>query len=218
MIAEKQHSPRSSDVDAIRHEAIRMRLLSQEWAGDSLTELTQALVKLNTLPPSLSHQQYETYLSLILANLDKFTAAAHAASSFTNVIEEERKQISLHVAKANQAILEEQKQVQHLTQQLEREKRHVDRRAQYDALAKLILEHPSCDKSQKELQDAQNDAATVTAQIQSLEQTKDTVRKELLLLAHCTSELGETVQNLSSMISDQHKRPAHTPEPMDTSL
>lgn len=172
------------------------------------------VVSLSALP--LSTPPDPSSAQKILLLLDRFSSAAQTAARFSSVISSERQHVISETARLRACAAAEARDVVELRGVLAREKRLVDRRSQYDALANLILDCPTLESSREELKHIVTQAERVERDTEALEETKENVSKELRLLVHCAASLDRFSKHLTTLVQELPKENAA--DHMDTSV
>lgn len=198
----------SADIDTVRREATRKRLLSQEWAGNSLHELVTTVSTLATLKPDASTTLYQTHLGDALSLCDLMGMAAETAATSIQIIADERLQLAKHTADTDACVAREEVEVQRLRKLLERERRVVDHRKQLDALANVILEYPTRAKFARRLEHAHTAARNVDRHIHQIADVRSILSKDLTLLFSCASSVHHSAKQFSHLVNDKAQQRA----------
>eukprot|EP00177_Eucheuma_denticulatum_P007379 GFKZ01013426.1.p1 GENE.GFKZ01013426.1~~GFKZ01013426.1.p1 ORF type:complete len:218 (+),score=54.30 GFKZ01013426.1:173-826(+) len=175
-------------------EAAYKRIQAQEWVGTALDELCAAMGDLHAAVTSerTAESPAASISSLVgpgLAHCDSVSLASQLAAGHTAVCATECQDWKQNLGALQAEIVAEEAAVRQLRDTLEREKKLAERRAQYEAVAKVILKEPSVEESEKELNEAKAALENVEDSIRSIEKVKEGMSKELRLFWHCTSGL-----------------------------
>lgn len=212
MVVEKSNTT-SAELDAIRQESVRKRILSQEWAGQTIDHLSSALALLQAQPPR-SLDEYVQKLPSVLDYLDILSAASEAAAASVSVTHAEKEHIINQTSEVEKQIKVETEKVLALRKELAREKKMAERRSEYDAMSSLILRWADCDSSLKRKQEAMAESDRVSKDVERLAGVKDSIAKEVRLLLHCADGLQKSCIEIADMVEDSEPQAG---DAMDTS-
>lgn len=216
MAIDRQIHANASDIDAVRQEAVRKRLVSREWAANTLQDLTKALCDIHALASDVPSAAFEPKLADVLNLLDALKSSSETAAASVSIMTLERQQLASETAVIESEVAQAEIDVKHLRKVLEREKRQQDRRKQYEAVAKLILEWPECEQSRVLVQEAKKEENQVVGEIHELEGVKETLSKEMCLLLHCAAGLERSSEVLATLVGADDIQ-ATDEDAMDTS-
>lgn len=184
----------ATENDFNPQEAAYKRIQSQEWVGTALNDLCAKigyLYAVVTNEPAAGTQKpsISSIVGPSLVYCDNISLASQLAAGHAAVCASECEDWKQDLRMLQSEIGEEEATVGRLRDTLEKEKRLAERRAQYEALAKVILQEPSVEESEKELNGAKAALEKVEESIKSIEKVKEGMSKELRLFWHCTSGL-----------------------------
>lgn len=205
-----------SEMDAMRHEAMRKRLLSQQWASTTIENLTNNVAKLHAQSPTAS-ENYSSSVETILSQLDTLSAAAEAAAASADVLTVEREEVARETESIAAQVTKEEQEVMALRKMLEKERKLRNQRKQHDALAGVILAWPDMEQGKTDLKEAEKERMLVGKEIEELTKAKELVSKELRLLVHCATGLEVSAGRLSGLVGEGGDGIADDGDTMDTS-
>lgn len=193
MAVEKQPQMATTDIseiEAVRREAIRKRVLAEEWAGPAVRNLTKAVAQMHSQAPNtITRTDYAALAEVILNLCDQIGVAAEVAAASIHVAGNERFELATQMADIEAEVAREEIEVERLRKVLERERKQAERRRQYEAIANVILTEPEPKDSQKRLDGANQELAEVEKEISQIDEMKESMSKELSLFLHCASHL-----------------------------
>lgn len=215
MAVERQRAvPTPAEMGALRAEAVRKRVLQQEWAGSAVKDLTKAVAHLHGLSPqAVTQKEHAGLIEHILCLCDQISVAAEVATASIHIAANERLELAEEISGIDAEIAREEAEVGRLRKVLEKERKQAERRAQYDALVKVILEEPEPELSQKQLDEAKEEFDRVEKELARVEEIKETMSKELSLFLHCASNLESFSTQFKELLGDTEE----TKAAMDTS-
>lgn len=192
-----------SEIDALRTEAVRKRVLQQEWAGSVMRDLTKAVTRLHSQSPqAVTPKEYGNQVEQILSLCDHLSVAAEVATASIHVAGNERLELAMEMAGIEADIAREEAEVGRLRKVLEKERKQAERRAQYEALAKVILAEPEPEVSQRQLDEAKAEFDKVGRELAKVEEVKETMSKELALFLHCASNLESCSTQFTKLLGE----------------
>lgn len=186
-------------------------MLAQEWAGTTMQDLMKAVVRLSTTNPKIAKQdECNAQIESILSLCDRLAVAAEVATASIHVAANERLELNSEMSETEADIAREEAEVDRLRKLLERERKQVERRAQYDALAKVILEEPAPEVSQKRLDEATKESDQVGKEVAKLQEVKEAMSKELTLFLHSASNLESFSATFEELLKGEHENAMDT--------
>ncbi|CDF34378.1 unnamed protein product [Chondrus crispus] len=193
-----------SEIEDVRREAIRKRVLAEEWAGSALKDLGKAVAQLHAQTPSASnYSQYVALAEKILSLCDQVSVATDVAASLIRAAGNERFELAEDVAKIEAAVSREEIEVERLHKVLARERLQAGRRKQYETIASVSLREPGLLQSQQQLDQANKELAEVEHEIAKIEETKDAMSRELSLFLHCASHLDSFSTQFATLLVEE---------------
>lgn len=193
-----------SEIEDVRREAIRKRVLAEEWAGSALKDLGKAVAQLHTQAPSASNlSKYVALAEKILSLCDQVGVAADVAAALIRAAGNERFELASEMANIEAAVRHDEIEVERLRKVLARERKQAERRMQYEALASAVLREPEPLQSQQQLDQANKELAEVEDEIAKIEETKDAMSKELSLFLHCASHLDSFSTQFATLLVEE---------------
>lgn len=193
-----------SEIESLRLEAIRKRVLGREWAGSSVHDFVKAAAKLHAQTlPTASHPDTTTLAEDMLALGDHIGIAADVAAASVHVAGSERLELATEIADVDAQVSQEEVHVQRLRKALARERKQAERRKQYEALAGIVLREPEPIESQKHLDLVNKELEEVEREMARIDETKDAMSKELSLFLHCAAHLDSFSTHFATLLVEE---------------
>lgn len=192
-----------------RHEAIRKRIQTEEWADRAMAELTKTSANLSQLlPTSATKDSVEKQIRYMLSLCDTLATAGEVGAAGEQVVRNERKECIKKKEVLKNEIGTQQNKIEELRKEIEEEKLLYRRMDGYDALARVILKEPSCEESKVLLEERMQAYQKVDNQVNGLVHVEDIMGKEVSLLLQCADSLLDESTRLATMITgiegDEH--------------
>lgn len=207
MAVEKQSQVATTDIseiEAVRREAIRKRVLAEEWAGSAVGDLTKAVARMHSQAANtITRTDYAALAKSVLNLCDQIGVAAEVAAASIHVAGNERFEVATQMADIEAEVAREEIEVERLRKVLDRERKQADRRTMYEALANVILTEPEPKDSQKRLDEANQELAEVKKEISQIEEMKDSMSKEVSLFLHCASHLDSFSTQFATLLVEE---------------
>lgn len=186
-----------------RHEAIRKRIQTEEWADRAIAELTKTSANLNQLlPASTTNDSVEKQVRYMLSLCDTLATAGEIGAASEQVVGKERDECIKRKEVLKHEIDTQQRKIEDLRKEIEEEKLLHRRMDGYDALARVILKEPSYNESKVLLEKRMRVHQEVDNQVNSLVHVEDIMGKEVSLLLQCADSLLDESTRLAAMIPE----------------
>lgn len=191
------------EIERIRKESSRKRLLSEEWNSTAIPELiTIVTTKICNGRLNVSKEEYERLVIEGLCQLDQVKICGQVAAQCMEVMRKERLQLSRETRKMYNDVVKEEVEVEELRRVLKREKKLVNHRYQLEGISKILLRLPQRDDILSTLAVEETKMNDVQEQIAHLELERVKLEKELSLLVHCSKSVQISGEKMGKLIHD----------------
>lgn len=182
---------------------------SHSEAHDSAIENANGTTKQTSVRP-ITSTSYDARVASALCACDIYSISARAAAATISVIGDERLGLADETAALDARVARDEIDIQRLRTQLRREALIVEYYKELESLAKQIVQHPSLSQLSEELAQARATLASIDAQINELDSTRNRIAKELTLLSRAAHAVSECTQNVSNLLPEQPQTNSQT--------